>query len=327
MITLPVPPEDDGAAATTQEEAMGFFSKLSFGLWGPSVGQQPLLLKATPGSHPEFSAEQVRPRIWTTKSFPLSATESRRPTEDDFPRPKRTRSLPSTVGLAQRWNVYHKLSRVLLPTTDKQHIVLRDYQGKMAAARIRKRMLDDFKNMSAHDWFSLSYSKEMLKKEDVEAVLKQARPDLSTIPDLIAFVRDYAPQLFTMLILHRREEILDQFCHHGIDDSMFPVNFVPSEDSIESTNKGKPKKLKLDDILFASDVCDWQWKFFVPRLCWAPFDLPALDTRCKLPFLEPLDQNRIHGTDFSVVFKGIVHCDYLTVELDGIVSSHTFLGA
>jgi len=308
---------------------MGFFSSLSFGLWGALVAPQPLLLKATPGSHPEFSAEQARPRIWTTKSFPLIATGSRRPTEDDFPRPKRSRSLPSAVELAQRWNVYNKLSRVLLTTTDKQQIVPRDSQGNMAAARIRKRMVDDFRKMFAHEWFSLSYSKELLKNEDVEAVLKQAKQNhpewKSTILDLIAFVCDYALQLFTMLILHRSEEMLDQFCHHGIDDSMFPVNLVQSEDSIESTNEDKPKKLRLD-ILFASDVCDWQWKFFVPGLCWAPFDLPALDTRCKLPFLEPLDQNQIHGTDFSVVFKGIVHCDYITVGLDGIVSTHTFLG-
>jgi hypothetical protein len=132
-------------------------------------------------------------------------------------------------------------------------------------SHIHKQMADDFRKMSAHDWFSLSYCKELLENKDIETVLKVAKENYpewkSTISDLTAFVYDHAPQLFTMLIFHRSEKMLDQFCDQGMDDSMFPVNLVQSEDSIESTNKYKPKILRLDNILFASDVCDWQWKF------------------------------------------------------------------
>ncbi|KAH9205286.1 hypothetical protein DL95DRAFT_348558, partial [Leptodontidium sp. 2 PMI_412] len=175
------------------------------------------------------------------------------------------------------------------------------------------------------EWFPLTYSEELLAKEDIEAVLKEAKEQhpewkwKSTISDLTEFVGRNAPKLFTMLVYHQNEKMLDQFCGQGMDDSMFPVNLVQSEDVqskdfIESTNKNKPKKLGFE-FRFATDVCKWQWEFFVPELRWTAFDHPPLAPESKLPFLTIEEISR---TDFSVVCKGVVHRAHITLDYDGI---------
>ncbi|KAG9228280.1 hypothetical protein BJ875DRAFT_490028 [Amylocarpus encephaloides] len=180
------------------------------------------------------------------------------------------------------------------------------------AEGIRRCIENEVRNMSfegGDEWFPSTYSKELLGKENIEAVLKEAKkhhPEWkwkSTTSDLTAFVRDNAPKLFTMLVYHQSEKMLDQFCGQGMDDSMFPVNLMHSKDSIESTNKNKPKKLQFE-FRFANDVCGWQWEFFVPELSWTTFDHPPLAPKTKLPFLK---FDEISRTGFSVVYKGVVH--------------------
>lgn len=247
-----------------------------------------------------------------------------RPIEDDFPKPQRSRSLPSAVEIAQRWN---KFSCVPTATTNERQIGARySLTGKKMVdlfVRIRKLMEPDTSDVD-EQWFSSTYGKELLKKVDVGAGLEEAKKDYpewkNTASNLTAFVCNDAPQIFTMLVYNEYEKLLDQFYGQGMDDSVFPVKLARAGTgwSIESTQENQPKKLKCN-YHFAKNLCyTWQWQFFVPKLDWTTFDDPPIDSKSRLPFLT---FDAISRTGFGTVYKGVIHHDHITLKPNGVVST------
>jgi len=128
-----------------------------------------------------------------------------------------------------------------------------------------------------------------------------------------------------MLVYMKNIKLLDQFCEKGMGDVMFPVRLLEKNKSIESTKGDQPIKLEFGSQLNVRDAKtlfgDWQWQFFAPELRWRPFESPAFDSKCKLPFLTPLLE--ISRTEFSIVYTAVVHRDYIDVESNGLVSTKT----
>jgi hypothetical protein len=174
-------------------------------------------------------------------------------------------------------------------------------------------------------WVWCTYVKELLKIQNVEAAIEEARKDhgwKNSTPCLTAFVRDQASQLFAMLVYVGKIKLIDRFCGKGMGDVMFPVKLLEDNQSIESTKGDPPIKLEFGSQLRFKDATDlfaiYQWRFFVPELRWRPFECPAFDPGCKLPFLGLLDE--INRTEFSIVYRAVVHSDYISVQSNGLVS-------
>ena len=302
---------------------MSLLSRLSCGLCGTSQVSLIPPLRTLSQSDPETLADAPpAPRLHPVRTFPSITS---RPVENEFQTPKRSSSFPSTAEIGRRLN---KWSWAPTATTNEPRM------GPAALLAGRK-MATLFhlicSRTEAHvysdglTWLSSTYGKELLENEDIEAALEEAKRNhpewKNSTSSLTAFVRDNAPQLFTMLVFMENEKLLDQFCDKGMGDAMFPVKLVRTDRSIESTKENPPRKLKFGsqiDIRDATSLFDyWQWQFFVPELRWTTFDHPPLGSKCELPFLT-LDE--ISRTDFSIVYKGVVHRDHVTFDLNGIVS-------
>jgi len=175
-------------------------------------------------------------------------------------------------------------------------------------------------------WVWCTYVKELLKIQNVKEAIEDARKDnpgwKNSTPCLTAFVRDHASQLFAMLVYLEKIKLIDRFCEKGMGDVMFPVRLLEGGRSIESTKGDSPVKLEFDSQLRfkdAKDLATWQWQFFVPELRWRPFQCPAFDPGCQLPFLEPPAE--ITRSQFSIVYEAVAQCEYISVESNGLVST------
>jgi hypothetical protein len=263
------------------------------------------------------------PRLHLVKTF---SSITSRPTEEEFQTPKKSHSFPSTIGRG-----LNKLSR--MPATAEPRIGIGDsLAGKDMAgpynllyeriyAEVSERLRDN-----KPQWLSPMCGKKLLKREEVRAALEEAKRHhtewKNDVSHLTAFVCDNAPQLSTMLIYAKYGKLLDLFCDKGMGDAMFPVKLV-SETCIESTTENPPRCLELGsqiDIPGAMTLVDlWQWIFFVPKLRWTTFNHPPFDSKCRLPLRSPLF--KISSTEFSNVYKGLIHKDHVAFDLDGIVST------
>jgi hypothetical protein len=174
-------------------------------------------------------------------------------------------------------------------------------------------------------WVWCTYVKELLKIQNVEAAIEEARKDKgwkNSTPCLTAFVRDQASQLFAMLVYAEKIKLIDRFYDKGMGDVMFPVKLLEDNQSIESTKGDPPVKLEFGSQLRFRDAKDlfatYQYQFFVPELRWRPFECAAFHPGCQLPFLESLLE--INRTEFSIVYRAVVHSNYIAVQSNGLVS-------
>jgi len=176
-------------------------------------------------------------------------------------------------------------------------------------------------------WIWCTYVKELLKNQNVKAAIEEARKSdpgwKNSTPCLTAFIRDHASQLFAMLIYAEKIKLIDRFCEKGMGDVNFPVKLLEDKQSIESTNGDPPVKLEFGSQLRFRDATNlfatYQWQFFVPELRWRPFESPAFDPGCQIPFLEPLLE--ITRSQFSIIYKTVAHCEYIAAESNGLVST------
>jgi hypothetical protein len=265
---------------------------------------------------------------------------SGRPTEENFSRPRRRHSLPST---------YFSLSKLLsAPTAPKTFLVRRhtisggielrrsvreslaSWSMETPLARFQRYIqLELFErgNDKEQKWVSLSWCKSLLRRDDLNlnAALEEIKQDYAEwtnkTSELELFVLKLAPRLFVMLIHTRTVQLLDQFCTNGIGDAMFPIE---GRTSLTHVFVGREPEVKLalgriDPSALPSLLEYWQHKFFVPELSWADFDNPPLTI--SLPFL--CERKEVHCTSFSIVFKCIVHRDYITHNSRDLVSAQT----
>ncbi|KAH8597376.1 hypothetical protein B0O99DRAFT_703257 [Bisporella sp. PMI_857] len=248
-----------------------------------------------------------------------------RPIQERFKAPKRHHSFPGTVAISRRLS---KLSPVPTAATDLQMISGGSMTGngmatpydriyRLIEVEVVKRLRGD-----DQEWLSLTCGREVLQNRDVEAALEAKRYQAewrNGLSRLTTFVQEHAPQLFTMLVYTKNEKLLDLFCDHGIGDSMFPVKLASKYTSIVFTKETPHRELKLDSRVTKSEAFNlfnfWQWVFFVPELRWTTFDHPPLDSRSHLPFLT---LHEISRTEFSIVYKGLVHRNHVKFEPDGI---------
>lgn len=302
---------------------MFFLSHLSCG--PHSISEVSLPTPPSPtlsGSDSWTSADESPAPLRLVKTFPSITS---RPTDEEFQTPKRRHSFP-TVAIGRRLNM---LSWGPTATTKQRSVTGDVLAGKKMAAlsRLIRTNIDAKLSKNNRQWLSRTWSKKLLEKEDIGAALKQAKRNhpewRNSISRLIDFVRNN-PQLFAMLVYTKNEKLLDQFCGKGMGDDKFPVKFMQTDTSIESTKGNTPIKLELRskiDTPGAFTLFDyWQWLFFVPQLHWSIFDHPPLDSKCVLPFLTLEEKSR---TEFSIVYKGVIHRDHIVFGLDGIVSAQT----
>jgi hypothetical protein len=259
-----------------------------------------------------------------------------RPIIEDFQKPKRRRTFPGAVSVSERLS---KLSwRPRAPGTSliRRHTTeLRlstensGTREKMETLynRLFRRIEDEVWKRDEdkkQPWISLTCGKELLEDEDIKAILeaKKDRPGWkNNIERLVPFVRDNAPQLFMMLVYTRYEMLLQQFCDKGFGDAMFPVEFKLAQNhaSIEGNLCMKLEYCSRFGRREAKSLFDHsQWFFFAPKLRWTAFEDPPLNSSCKLPFLT---FDEISCTNFSVVYRCLIHRDHVNIDSDGFVSS------
>ena len=117
--------------------------------------------------------------------------------------------------------------------------------------------IDDKLSKKDGQWILRTWSKKLLEKEGLEGALKEAKRNhpewMSSISCLIDFVRNN-PQLFVMLVYTKNEKLLDQFCGKGMGDDKFPVKFMQTDTSIESTKGNTPIKLELHSKIDTRDA-------------------------------------------------------------------------
>jgi hypothetical protein len=258
------------------------------------------------------------PGLYPVKSFPSNFG---RPRADIIQKPKRSSSLPINFELSS-WVKTASASEVRAAPKRSLTRKKMDELSDTICDRIEKHL-----QISDPPWLWCTYVKELLKNQNVKEAIEEARKDnpgwKNSTPCLTAFVRDHASQLFAMLVYLEKIKLIDRFCEKGMGDVMFPVKLLEDSRSIESTKGDSPVKLEFGSQLRFKDAKDlfanWQWQFFVPELRWRPFECPAFDPGCQLPFLEqPVEITR---SQFSIVYEAVAHCEYIAVESNGLVST------
>ena len=292
---------------------MGLLSLLSCGSCGKSQvspGSPQLQSLAGVDSRTSAALSPV-PHLYPVQAFP---SKFGRPRVDIIQKPKRSRAFPVSFG---------KSSWVKIGTVSGVRT-----RGRIEALfDLICNLIDDHVENDDPPALWLAHIRELLKTQNIGAALEEARKDnpgwKNSTPCLTTFVRDHAPQLFAMLLYTESIYLIDRFCEKRMRDKMFPVKLSVKTKSIESAQGDPPIKLEFGSQVRVRDIItlfgDWQWQFFAPELHWAPFEGPAFDSKCRLPFLAPL--NEIGRTDFSILFTTVVHRNYIAIESNDFVSS------
>jgi hypothetical protein len=242
--------------------------------------------------------------------------------EDEFPKTKRSQSFPGTLGRSLiKFGWVQAATEFRIKTRDSSNGNEMETPYALLSRRICTEVNERI-DQKDQPWLFLGLGKELVKNEDVEAVMKDRVEWKDDASSLTTFVQKSAPQLFAMVVYTKNWALLKEFCDKKMGDGSFPVKVVPTK-SIESTKEIPPKTLYLG-TRFDTDARSlfelWQYYFFFPQLSWSSnFDHPPLGPNCHLPFLAPLKE--IHRTDFSIVYKGVVDRGHINFDLNKFVSA------
>lgn len=193
---------------------------------------------------------------------------------------------------------------------------------------IRGRVTDKMVTLNPNNgWLSLNHAQELLHGLDIEAALRHKLDRTGrkgSIWNLAKFVKGDATVLFVMLIYLGKLEMLEEFYNKDIGDSMFPLE-VQLERDYAIIKGNKPRRFDFGTQIQFPDAQTLfnhnQWDFYVPKLGWTAFEDADFNQKCRLPFLTLPEPEKPNGAGFSIVSKTIIHRDYITIDMEGIVSA------